>query len=200
MDDSGAMRVRQRVGNLCTDPKNVSERQRTTSNALGESFPLEQLHHEKVFPDIEERADVRMTELRDRLRLAFETKTELRVLREIGGEDLHGDPTIEACVASAPHLTHSAGAETGDDLVGTSTVTRHNGSRLHGTPVIMTEPGVAGRSVTNLSARSSGAPCAAAAPAPYVAKNKIKRRTNTAPVERRGARQRPARHTLERDS
>ena len=69
---------------------------------VGERLALEQLHHEEVasvlVADVEERADVRMVERRDRLRLALEALAELRVLGEARGQDLDRDVAVEARV------------------------------------------------------------------------------------------------------
>ena len=72
------------------------ERQRALLQAIGERLPLEQLHHEEVrvalVADVEERADVRVVERRDRLRLALEALAALLVLGEAGGRILTATP------------------------------------------------------------------------------------------------------------
>src|SRR5581483_4687183 len=89
----------------------------TAGDARRERLPLEQLHDEIPFADIEERADVRMIELRDRLRFSLEAKLQLRIIREIGGKDLDGDAAIEPRVARAIDLAHASGTEPRDDFV-----------------------------------------------------------------------------------
>jgi len=63
------------------------------------------------------RADVRVRQLRDRARLAVEPPAELRIGGKGLGQDLDRDRAVEARVARTIHLTHSAGANRGDDLV-----------------------------------------------------------------------------------
>jgi len=53
----------------------------TRSQPLGERLRFEQLHDEVAVTDVEERPDVRVMELRDRLRFTFEAELELRVFR-----------------------------------------------------------------------------------------------------------------------
>ena len=83
MDDPAAMRAVERVGDLRSPySQHVGQRQRAAREPVGERLALEQLHDQEVdafVADVVERADVRMVELRDRLRLALEAQLELRV-------------------------------------------------------------------------------------------------------------------------
>jgi hypothetical protein len=67
--------------------------------------------------DVEERADVRVVQGRDRLRLAIEPGAELLVRREAGRQDLDRDVALEAGVAPLPDLPHPTGAQGRGDLV-----------------------------------------------------------------------------------
>ena len=67
-------------------------------------------------PDVVERADVRMRQLRDGPRLALEALAAARVVGEIAGEHLDRDVAIEPRVARAIDLAHAAGAERPEDL------------------------------------------------------------------------------------
>ena len=71
--------------------------------------------------DVEQRADVRMIERRDRARLALEAVAKLRVGRERRGEDLDRDGAIEPRVARAIDLAHAARADERDDFIGAET-------------------------------------------------------------------------------
>jgi hypothetical protein len=58
-----------------------------------------------------QRADVRVVEGGDALRLALEAGTELRVGRQLRRQQLERDLAIEARVARAVNLAHAARAE-----------------------------------------------------------------------------------------
>src|SRR5262249_17395927 len=126
MDYACAMCAVERLGDLRAVLENVGERKGTTPQPIGERLPLEQLHDQVVVADVVERADVRMIELRDGLRLALEAHFELRVLRELGGKDLDGHAATEPRVAPFPHLAHSSRADARDDFIGTETRSRRN--------------------------------------------------------------------------
>src|SRR5437899_2661517 len=84
-------------------------------------LPLEILHDQVIdavlMADVVQRADIRMGEAGDGLRLAFESEPQLRVFRKRGGEHLHRDGAIEPRVARTVDLAHAAGADGRDDLV-----------------------------------------------------------------------------------
>jgi hypothetical protein len=62
-------------------------------------------------------ADVLMVERGNRPRLAVESLTRLRVIEAIRGQHLYGNRTIEARVAGAIDLAHTAGADFIENLV-----------------------------------------------------------------------------------
>jgi len=115
MDDAGAMRAIERIGDLDAVTNDVRERQRPARDALGERLAFEQLHHQiaaaVVLADVVQRADVRMVELRDRARFPLEAEFELCAAGELGREHFHRDAAVQARVACAPHLAHAAGAD-----------------------------------------------------------------------------------------
>ena len=80
MDHASAMRAVERLGDLRAVLENIGQRQRAALEPVGERLALEQLHDQIVIADVVKRADVRMVELRDRLRFALEPQFELRVL------------------------------------------------------------------------------------------------------------------------
>jgi hypothetical protein len=92
----------ERVGDLRAVFQDVGERQRTFGEAIRQRLAVEELHDQVAVADVVERADVRVVELRDRLRLALEADLQLRVLRELVGQDFDGD----AAIGSRPSRRH----------------------------------------------------------------------------------------------
>jgi hypothetical protein len=82
VDDPLAVCLVERVGNLDPVPDRRLERERSSRQTVGERLALEVLHDEELrlalAPHVVERADVRMRELGDRLRLALEALPSLR--------------------------------------------------------------------------------------------------------------------------
>lgn len=120
------MRAMQRLGDLRAVAEHVGERQRSPRDAVGERLSFEQLHDEEVVADVEEGADVRVRELRDRLRLSLEANLQLHIRSEVIRENLDRDLAIEARVAPLPDLAHTSGPETRDDLIRTEACTLAN--------------------------------------------------------------------------
>ena len=77
MDDARPVCRCQRIGNLHPVPKRIVWRQLATRQTRRERFSFEVLHHQEVGPvlvtDVEQLADVRVRQARDRARLALET-------------------------------------------------------------------------------------------------------------------------------
>ena len=121
MDDSEAMGGGKRVGNFDRDRQGLVERQRSFLESRGERLAFQILHHQEVdtvlVTHVVERADVRMGERRDGLRLAVETRAELRIGGERARQHLQRDRTIETRVGRVVHLAHSASAEQAIDAV-----------------------------------------------------------------------------------
>ena len=123
MDDAEAVRGVERAGDVDRHAERLAQRQRPARDRVGERLPFEVLHDQVVdavlMADVVERADVRMVQPRDRARLAVEALAQLRARGEMRGQDLDGDVAVETRVAGAIDLAHAAGAERGDDFVGT---------------------------------------------------------------------------------
>ena len=130
MDDARAVRLVERIADLNRDPQCVLRLQSApcrvaataaAGEAFGDRLPFQMLQHEEVdavlVADVEQGADVRMIQRRDRARLAFEALAQLRVGRERGGENLDRDRPIEPRVAGLVDLAHAACPEGGEDLV-----------------------------------------------------------------------------------
>ncbi len=65
-----------------------------------------------------ERANVRVVQAGDGLRLALEALLQIGVGRDVLGQHLDGDRAIQAGVAGLVHFTHAARAEGGLDFIG----------------------------------------------------------------------------------
>jgi len=119
--DALAVRAVERLGDLDAVAQHLRERHRAAREPLRGGFSFEQLHDDVLdailAADVVERADVRMVEARDRLRLALESLPEVGVARDVLGEDLDRDGAFESCVASPIDLAHAACADQGEDLV-----------------------------------------------------------------------------------
>ncbi len=104
------------------------------AQAVRQRLALEVLHDEVLglafAVDVVERADVRMRDLRDRLRLALEALAQLRVRREVRRQDLDRDRALEARVPRLVDLAHPTGADRRQDLVGTELGSRRERHRL----------------------------------------------------------------------
>jgi hypothetical protein len=113
--DPLSVRRVERVRDLGSELDDLVERQRPLLQAVGERFALEQLHDEEVrlalVADVEQRADVRMVEGGDRLRLALEALPPILVLSEARGKQLDRNAAVKAGVASPPYFAHAAGAD-----------------------------------------------------------------------------------------
>ena len=110
MDDALLVGGVERVGDLA----GVAERDRAGARTL-RRYALDELHHEVVGADVEERADVGVVQRGDGPRFALEPFTEL-----LSG-DLDGDVAPGSRVVRAIDLSHAPGANLRGDLVRTET-------------------------------------------------------------------------------
>src|SRR5262245_45574390 len=69
--------------------------------------------------DIEDRADVGMTQTGERLRLAFKASLQIRFVGNLIRKDFYSDETIEASVLGFVDLSHATDANRRKDLVRT---------------------------------------------------------------------------------
>ncbi len=92
MRDPGAVGVMQGVGDLRAIAQDLSERKRPAADALRERLALDVLHDQVLgavlVPDVVQRTDVRMRELRDGPRLPLEAGSQVAAAREPGTENL----------------------------------------------------------------------------------------------------------------
>ena len=121
MDDSLAMRLVERVGDLGRDLQRLLERKRPFLEARGQRLALQVRHDEKVraidAADVVDAADVGMVQSRDRASLALEPGPPFGIASDLTWQDLDRDRPIEARVAGFVDLTHSTHANLGRDLV-----------------------------------------------------------------------------------
>jgi hypothetical protein len=121
MDDAGPVRLVERVSDLDRDPQRVVDVERAKFQTSLERFALQELHDQErpavLVPDVVERADVGMIQLRDRPRLAVEPFAKLRVGGQRFGQDLDRDDAIEPRIASLIDLAHAARSDGGENLV-----------------------------------------------------------------------------------
>ncbi len=125
MEDSLPVRGVQGAGHLDRPLQRLIDGNRSLRDARGERLAFEKLHHEEggavLLPDVEQRADVGVIQLRDRARLALEPLAELRSGGDLRGQRLDGDAAIEPRVAGLVDLAHAAGAQRADDFIRTET-------------------------------------------------------------------------------
>ncbi len=135
MDDAGTMGFVERVCDLHGVPQREVEGKCASAESIRERLAFQIPHDQEVdaivMTDVMERADVRMIEVRDGARFALEPLAERRVGRELFGEHLDGDNTIQSGVAGLLDLAHPARAERRYHLVRTDSETGckhlHNG-------------------------------------------------------------------------
>ena len=143
MDDPLPVRLVQSVGDLHAVPQRLFERQRPLREPIQQRLALEILHDEvfgvALAPHVVERADVRMRELRDRLRLALEPLPDFRRRRHVLRQHLHRDRPLQPRVPRLVDLAHPARAQRRKDLVRTelrSRDERHWGGDEATTPIL----------------------------------------------------------------
>ena len=95
MHEARAVRFGERARDLHGARQQRGELQRPALEARRERLALDQLHHEVVgafvIPDVVKRADVRVVELRQRARLAFEARAQVVARRQPRGQHLDRD-------------------------------------------------------------------------------------------------------------
>jgi hypothetical protein len=112
MNDAGAMRTVERVGDLNADTERFVQFQRSLLQPPFERFTLEVLQDQErgalVLADVVQRADVWVIELRNRPGFAIEALAEPGIGRHRGRQHLYCDDAIEPGVAGFVDLAHAA--------------------------------------------------------------------------------------------
>ena len=128
MDDALAVRPIERVRDLDAVAQRLLEGQRAVHQSRLERVPLDVFHDQildvVLSSDVVERADVRMGELGDRLRLALEALPRLGGRHRLLGQHLDRDDAIQPGVLRLVDLAHPTGADRREDLVGAETGAR----------------------------------------------------------------------------
>jgi hypothetical protein len=105
------MRGFERLGNLPSQVHSLLGRKRT---AQRRAFDI--LHHQVIRSDVVvRRANMRMVKGSDRPGLAFESVCVGRV------QELDRHRAVQACIARSVDFPHAAGADSGEDLIGSQT-------------------------------------------------------------------------------
>ena len=124
MDDAVAVRVGERIGNLNRVAQDLVQGQCAASDPLGQRFALEILHDDELdavlLTDVIQGTDVRMIDLGDGARLAGKALGPGGRARA-GRQHLERHGAIEARIAGAIHLPHSAGAKRAGDFISAQT-------------------------------------------------------------------------------
>ena len=121
MRDSLTVRLIERVGDLNRVLECLIERKCTFLQSRRERLPLQVLHDEVVdailLADIVECADVWMIQRRDGTSFPLESLAQIRIGRDMRGQNLDRDCAIEARVARFVDFAHPAGPEWRLDFV-----------------------------------------------------------------------------------
>src|SRR5262245_4003647 len=121
VDDASPMRLVGRVRDLDADPQRLVPRQRTLLQSILQRLALEQLHDDVIgavlMADVVEHADMRMVQRGDDTSLPLEAGAQVRVGREVRGEDLERDAALQAGIPRPIHLAHAPGPQRTEDLV-----------------------------------------------------------------------------------
>ncbi len=123
MNDSGTMRLVERLGDFDPVPDHVGDGEGAAAETIGQVLAVEVLHHQEIdaafVADVVERADVGMIQRGDGPRLAIEPLTQGGRVDQGRGQHLDGDHAIQPRVARTVDLAHPACAEGGENFVGT---------------------------------------------------------------------------------
>ena len=108
MRDALPVRLVQRIRDLDGHLQRLIERQRALLESLGERVALQVLHNQEVepvlTPDVMERANVRVVQAGDGLRLALEPLLQVGVRGDVLRQYLDGDRAVQAGVAGLVDL------------------------------------------------------------------------------------------------
>ena len=99
---------------------------------VGERLAPEVLHHQEVnvfvMTHVKDGTDVRMAERGQHPGFALESLFQIRITRDMRGENLDGDRSVEPRVPRLVDLAHPAGTDPRHDFIGTETSARNRDS------------------------------------------------------------------------
>ena len=109
------------AGDVAAEGEHLVDGQRAAGETRRQRLPFQQLHDHEVaavvLADVEERADVGVTERRDDARLALKALGGGAIAVEFGRQQLHGDTPAQAHVLGRIDLAHGAAAQGRQDAV-----------------------------------------------------------------------------------
>src|SRR5207249_7433943 len=111
----------QPVCNLHPELNRLTQRQGASPQALAQSFSFQKLSYQigrsVMSSHLKDRENVGMTESGDGFGLNLEALQAVRFGRQQLGQNLDGDVAIQAGIAGAVDLAHTAGAERSEDFI-----------------------------------------------------------------------------------
>jgi hypothetical protein len=115
MHNALAVRLVERVGNFDADLQQLFGGQWPSADPVGEGFALDVFHHQEVnsvlVADVVQDADIGMIECRDGAGLALETRLQFNVAAERRRQYFDGNDALQADIACAINLAHTARAQ-----------------------------------------------------------------------------------------
>ena len=115
------MRLVQGIGYFDGDLQDLIEWQRALNQPLRQRLAFQILHDQVMsallLADVIESADVGVLQAGDSVCFALEPLAQLGVITQMTGQDLDGNKTIQARVASFIHLAHASRADLGENLI-----------------------------------------------------------------------------------
>jgi hypothetical protein len=131
MNDALTVGSFKRFGDLFGDDKRLIHRDGTTRHPLVEAFTIDEFKDEELlavrFLQPVDRADVRMIERSEDLRLTTEAHQTLGLVCERVRQSLQRNIATELCVSRAIDLAHAALPEERHDFVGAEATARSQG-------------------------------------------------------------------------
>jgi hypothetical protein len=109
------------VGDLFRDGEGFVEWDRAFGDAVGQSWAIDQLHHQVVRADVEQGADIRMIQGGDGFGFALEA------IGELFGREFDRDFAVQSGIARLPDFAHATAADALDQAIRTELLHRRQG-------------------------------------------------------------------------
>ena len=137
MDDAGGVGFGEALRELVDDIEEPAQREASPVQERPKGRALNPLHRDvrgrPVAPDLVDRQNVGVIERGGGARLELESPEAVRVRGDLGPQHLDRDDAVEARIAGFVNLAHPAGADRGQNLVGTEAGW---GKMWHGAPLL----------------------------------------------------------------